>query len=546
MTGILSLSKRKRFLSAALAAILAVTSAFIAAPESHAASSGMFPSVSSNRCIKGYTLQTSGNVRVYTNASCSRYNSEEYISAGSGECYIIGVNSSYNSLYVSYPTSKGRKQRYVPASVFTGMSRATSSTAVTMTAKSGCTTYKRSSGSATYGSVSKGDTVYVLETSGSRTRIIYPVSGGWKIAWANNTALFSFSAGTYVITSKLKNNMVLDISGGSTASQANLQLYQSNGTGAQKFSVSHVSNGWYRIQNVNSGKFLDVSGGSSASQTNVWQYDWNGTAAQLWQLIWNGNSYYLRNMLGCYLDVSGGNTGNGTNIWVYSFNGTNSQKFTFSAASGTSGGNSSSSGNSGNNSSNNNSSSTNSSGKIVVRGVALDYSLGDYFTDNRKACTSCHGGHSGNYATNESYCNCKCTAVINGRTVKLGAIQCFGFARYVQSKVYGCNSYTNPSRFKTVSGSSVKAGNLTASKIKSHISSAGVGAHIRTAGSAHSMIVTNITSSGFTVIQANGTNNDNYSGYYNCRIGKTTYTWSSYASSTYGARGLQYIEVFKG
>lgn len=540
------LSKNNKILSAVLAVIVAVTSVFILTPESHAASSGMFPSVSSSRYIKGYALQTSGNVRVYTNAACTSYSSGEYISAGSDECYIIGVNSSYNSLYVSYPTSKGRKQRYVPASVFSGMSRVASNTAVTMTAKSGCTTYKRSSGSTTYGSISKGDAVYVLETSGSRTRIIYPVSGGWKIAWANNTDLFAFSNGTYVITSKLKSNMVLDISGGSTASQANLQLYQSNGTGAQKFTISHVSNGWYKIQNVNSGKVLDVSGGSSSSQTNVWQYSWNGTAAQLWQLIWNGSSYYLRNMLGCYLDVSGGNTENGTNIWVYSFNGSNAQRFTFSAVSSSSGSSTSSSGNSGNSSSNNSSNLTNSSGKIVVNGVALDYSLGQYFTDNGKACTSCHGGHIGNYATNESYCNCKCTAVINGRTVKLGAIQCYGFARYVQSKVYGYNSYENASRFRTISGSSVKAGSLTASKIKSLINSAGVGAHIRTAGSAHSMIVTNITSSGFTVIQANGTNNDNYSGYYNCRIGKTTYTWSSYVSSTYGSRGLQYIEVFKG
>ena len=75
-----------------------------------------------------------------------------------------------------------------------------------------------------------------------------------------------------MITSKLKSNMVLDISGASTASQANLQLYESNGTGAQKFKVSHVGNGWYKIQNTNSGKVIDVSGGSSASQTNVWQY----------------------------------------------------------------------------------------------------------------------------------------------------------------------------------------------------------------------------------------------------------------------------------
>lgn len=528
-----SVSLSSRIISVVLTAILAVTSVFALAPSSHAASYGMFPGVSSSRYIKGYTVKTSGNIKVYKNASCTSSNSGEYISAGSDECYIIGVDSRYNSLYVSYPTSKGRKSRYVPASVFSGMSGAASGTPVTMTAKSSCKTYKRSTGSASYGSVSKGDTVYVLETSGSRTRIVYPVSGGWKIAWADNTSLFPFTPGTYTITSKLKSNMVVDISGGSRSDQANVQLYESNGTGAQKFNISHAGNGWYKIQNVNSGKVIDVSGGNKASGTNVWQYAWNGSDAQLWQLIWNGNSYYLRNKLGCYLDVSGGYSSNGTNIWVYSFNGTNAQRFTFNSTSSNNGGGS------------DNSSDTKTNA-ITVKGVALDYALGDYFTDDGKECSSCHGGHGGNYATNENYCNCKCTAVINGKTVKLGAIQCFGFARYVQSKVYGYNSYANSSKFTKISGSNVSVSSMSASRVKSLITSAGAGAHIRTKSSAHSMIVTQVTSTGFTVIQANGSNNANYSGHDACRIGQSTYTWSSYVSSTYGKRGIEYIEVFRG
>ena len=363
---------------------------------------------------------------------------------------------------------------------------------------------------------------------------MYPVSGGWKIAWADNSKLFPVTAGTYTIASGLNSNMVVDISGGSAADQANVQLYQSNGTNAQKFKFTHAGNGWYKIQNVGSGKVLDVSGGSRASGTNVWQYTWNGSDAQLWQLIWNGNSYYFRNKLGCYLDVSGGYSSNETNIWVYSFNGTNAQKFTLKSVSGSS-----------SNTNNTNNSGTKSNA-IKVKGVALDYALGEYFTDDGKECSSCHGGHSGNYATNENYCNCKCTAVINGKTVKLGGIQCLGFARYVQSKVYGYNSYDSSKKFTKISGSCVSASNMSASKVKSLINSAGVGAHIRTKSSAHSMIVTEITSTGFTVVQANGSNNANYSGHDNCRIGKSTYTWSSYVSSTYGKRGIEYIEVFRG
>lgn len=179
---------------------------------------------------------------------------------------------------------------------------------------------------------------------------------------------------------------------------------------------------------------------------------------------------------------------------------------------------------------------------IVIGNVTLDYALGDYFTDNGKACTKCHNGHSGNYATNERYCNCKCTATIGNRTYKLGSIQCFGFARYVQSALYGTNSHLSSKSF-TRTGS-VSKSKLTTSKLKSMIKAAGVGAHIRTGASAHSMIITEVTENGFTVIQCNGTNNDNYKSYAKCRIGAKTYTWESYKNSTYGKRGIDYIETY--
>ncbi|MBQ0037935.1 MAG: bacterial Ig-like domain-containing protein [Clostridiales bacterium] len=57
------------------------------------------------------------------------------------------------------------------------------------------------------------------------------------------------------------------------------------------------------------------------------------------------------------------------------------------------------------------------------------------------------------------------------------------------------------------------------------------------------MIITNITQSGFSIIQCNGSNNNEYSSWEPCRIGTYTYTWSSYASSTYGKRGIDYIEL---
>lgn len=50
------------------------------------------------------------------------------------------------------------------------------------------TTYKKPAG-AEYGYVGAGDTFFVLNTTGTRTQVLYPVSGGYKLAWASEAAL---------------------------------------------------------------------------------------------------------------------------------------------------------------------------------------------------------------------------------------------------------------------------------------------------------------------------------------------------------------------
>ena len=164
--------------------------------------------------------------------------------------------------------------------------------------------------------------------------------------------------------------------------------------------------------------------------------------------------------------------------------------------------------------------------------VILDYGPGDYFTDDHGTCKV-------------HYTDIKCKNTYNG--IYLGASQCFGYARYIQQKIFGKNSYTNSSQFYHVSGVSV-SDSLTADKIKNIMLNSEIkpGAHIRTNGSTqHSMIVTQITSSGFSIIQCNGSNNNEYKSWTPCRIGTYTYTWESYASSTYGKRGLAYVEMPK-
>ena len=59
-----------------------------------------------------------------------------------------------------------------------------------------------------------------------------------------------------------------------------MQIWANNGTNAQKWKVTHDSNGYATLTSVNSGKVLDVNGGVSASGTNVQQYlEWCQCAA---------------------------------------------------------------------------------------------------------------------------------------------------------------------------------------------------------------------------------------------------------------------------
>lgn len=136
--------------------------------------------------------------------------------------------------------------------------------------------------------------------------------------------------GTYTFGSKLNTSMKMDVSGASRSNYGNVQIWAGNGTNAQKWKVTHDSNGYVTLTSVNSGKVLDVNGGVSASGTNVQQYDSNGTYAQKWIAVKNSDgSYTFQSALAenAVLDVNGGSSANGANVQLYTSNGTNAQKW---------------------------------------------------------------------------------------------------------------------------------------------------------------------------------------------------------------------------
>ncbi|MGW5372706.1 lectin [Streptomyces sp. NPDC004009] len=78
------------------------------------------------------------------------------------------------------------------------------------------------------------------------------------------------------------------------------------------------------------GKCLDVAGGSSANGTAVQLYDCNGSAAQRWTVAADGSVQAL----GKCLDVTSASTADGAKVQLYDCNGTGAQRWSYNPATG--------------------------------------------------------------------------------------------------------------------------------------------------------------------------------------------------------------------
>ena len=120
----------------------------------------------------------SKQVTTYNSINGSRWG---YISANADLIQITQINGDW--AYGSYPTSKRRISRWfrlsdiVPNLNFshyeTGMYRASKA-------------YRTESSGTVLGTVYVNDTVTVVYRGSSRSQVIYPVSGGYKMGWVNN------------------------------------------------------------------------------------------------------------------------------------------------------------------------------------------------------------------------------------------------------------------------------------------------------------------------------------------------------------------------
>lgn len=142
--------------------------------------------------------------------------------------------------------------------------------------------------------------------------------------------------GTYALGMDSSPRSVVDVSGGSASNGANIQIYASNNTAAQRWFIKNAldSNGqptgYVTIAHAGTPSALDVTGGGKKSGNNVQQYAVNGTAAQRWIPVKQTNGSFVfysglgRNLV---LDVSGGSVSNGSNVQIWTANGSAAQRF---------------------------------------------------------------------------------------------------------------------------------------------------------------------------------------------------------------------------
>ena len=176
---------------------------------------------------KCYTINTS-NTRVYSNTGLTRGYGWIY---PTDQVTVITVTGRYSK--VSYPAGNRTKTGYISTGAIL-----TATGGTTYTSRGKFNTYKRDGGSY-YGYVSVNDRVMVLGTRGGYTQIKYPVSGGFKYAFATNSDVNNYLKG-----GAGNNNVNNNVNSNNNTTQTNTGTYSISGN---LLTVNGVAMTDYRI-----------------------------------------------------------------------------------------------------------------------------------------------------------------------------------------------------------------------------------------------------------------------------------------------------------
>ena len=164
-----------------------------------------------------------------------------------------------------------------------------------------------------------------------------------------------------------------------------------------------------------------------------------------------------------------------------------------------------------------------------------DHPIGSYFTKNGKSCT-CHG--KGNCIPSGSDCNCLRYYKYKGKTYDLLGVQCIGFARMCQLRLFGYFDYgSDKDKFINLAGKKLYANEYSLSEIKKYIVKSPMGTHMRIGG--HSIIILSADEKGFTTYECNGKTKGS-----ECKIFSRTFTYEEFYRQ-YSSSTLHYLNFPK-
>jgi len=149
----------------------------------------------------------------------------------------------------------------------------------------------------------------------------------WGIWPADSPAVTN---GLYKIVN-LNSQKVLDVMNYGTTNGSTVQQYGYGGGSNQQWNVTYLGNGYYSIVGLQSRLALSVSGSSTNSGAAIQVWTNTYIPSQIWQLEVTGGGYYvlINKNSGDALDVPGASTGNGVALQQYYLNWTDAQQWSF-------------------------------------------------------------------------------------------------------------------------------------------------------------------------------------------------------------------------
>jgi predicted alpha-1,6-mannanase (GH76 family) len=141
----------------------------------------------------------------------------------------------------------------------------------------------------------------------------------------------SVTNGTYKIVN-LNSALVADCQHDQSTNGTPVQQYTYSGGANQQWTLTSLGNGYYKIIGVASGRALEVVGSGTANGTFIDIWDYSGGANQQWTFTATSGGYYRltpQNATGSSLDVQHSGTTNSTPLEIWTSGSANSQQWSF-------------------------------------------------------------------------------------------------------------------------------------------------------------------------------------------------------------------------